>query len=93
MYMIQNTWIQINISCKDDKGKCVKLLIWDIYMNKQIRILFSLVTLFLLVSYAGVAFSQEIVVYSARKEHLIKPVFLIYTKRIKKPEKLSRYQT
>jgi iron(III) transport system substrate-binding protein len=49
-------------------------------MNKQIRILFSLITLCLLVSYAGGAFSQEIVVYSARKEHLIKPVFDLYTK-------------
>jgi iron(III) transport system substrate-binding protein len=49
-------------------------------MNKKIRILFSLITLCLLVSYAGVAFSQEIVVYSARKEHLIKPVFELYTK-------------
>jgi iron(III) transport system substrate-binding protein len=49
-------------------------------MKKQTRILFSLITLFLSVSYAGTAFSQEIVVYSARKEHLIKPVFELYTK-------------
>ena len=49
-------------------------------MYKLIRILFSLITLFFLVSYAGTAFSQEIVVYSARKEHLIKPVFELYKK-------------
>ena len=40
-------------------------------MNKQIRTLFFSTSILLLVSYAGTAFSQEIVVYSARKEHLI----------------------
>ena len=49
-------------------------------MNKHIRILFFSISILLLVSYAGAAFSQEIVVYSARKEHLIKPVFEVYTK-------------
>ena len=49
-------------------------------MSKQIRFLFLLFSVFYLVSYAGAAFSQEIVVYSARKEHLIKPVFELYTK-------------
>ena len=49
-------------------------------MNKLFRMLTLLVTLFLSVSYAGAAFSKEIVVYSARKEHLIKPVFELYTK-------------
>ena len=49
-------------------------------MNKQIRTLFFSISLFILVSYSGTAFSQEIVVYSARKEHLIKPVFELYTK-------------
>ena len=49
-------------------------------MNKQIRTLFFSFSLFLLVFYAGKALSQEIVVYSARKEHLIKPVFDLYTK-------------
>jgi iron(III) transport system substrate-binding protein len=49
-------------------------------MNKQIRTLFFTISILLLVSYAGTAFSQEIVVYSARNEHLIKPVFERYTK-------------
>ena len=49
-------------------------------MNKQIQILFFSILLFLLASYTGTAFSQEIIVYSARKEHLIKPVFELYTK-------------
>jgi iron(III) transport system substrate-binding protein len=48
-------------------------------MNKQFRTLFFSISLFLLVSFAGTAFSQEIVVYSARKEHLIKSVFELYT--------------
>ena len=34
------------------------------------------------IALSSVAFSQEIVVYSARKEHLIKPVFDLYTKEI-----------
>ncbi len=49
-------------------------------MNKLIHTLIFSFSLFLLVTYSGAAFSQEIVVYSARKEHLIKPVFDLYTK-------------
>ena len=47
---------------------------------QTIQTLFFSISLFLLVSYTGTAFSQEIIVYSARKEHLIKPVFELYTK-------------
>lgn len=46
------------------------------YLFKRVAIVF---TIFFIVSLAGVAFSQELVVYSARKEHLIKPVFELYT--------------
>jgi iron(III) transport system substrate-binding protein len=49
-------------------------------MNKLIQTVFFSISLFLLVSFTGTAFSQEITVYSARKEHLIKPVFELYTK-------------
>lgn len=49
-------------------------------MNKPIQTLIFSISLFLLVSPTGTAFSQEIIVYSARKEHLIKPVFELYTK-------------
>ena len=49
-------------------------------MNKPIQTLIFSISLFLLVSFTGTAFSQEIIVYSARKEHLIKPVFELYTK-------------
>ena len=49
-------------------------------MYKPIQCLIFSISLFLLVSYTGTAFSQEIIVYSARKEHLIKPVFELYTK-------------
>lgn len=49
-------------------------------MNKPIQSLIFSISLFLLISYTGTAFSQEIIVYSARKEHLIKPVFELYTK-------------
>jgi iron(III) transport system substrate-binding protein len=49
-------------------------------MNKLIQTVFFSVSLFLVVSFTGTAFSQEIIVYSARKEHLIKPVFELYTK-------------
>ena len=49
-------------------------------MNKLINKLFFSFSIFLLVTYSGTAFSQEIVVYSARKDHLIKPVFDLYTK-------------
>ncbi len=42
----------------------------------------AIILLFIgLVSQAGTAFSQELVVYSARKEHLIKPVFDRYTEQ------------
>mgnify|MGYP001816220266 CR=1 FL=1 len=37
-------------------------------------------TAIILSVFAGTAFSKELVVYSARKEHLIKPVFDLYTK-------------
>ena len=49
-------------------------------MSKLIQTVFFSISLFLLVSFTGTAFSQEIIVYSARKEHLIKPVFELYTK-------------
>jgi iron(III) transport system substrate-binding protein len=49
-------------------------------MNKLIHTLIFSFSIFLLVTYSGTAFSQEIAVYSARKEHLIKPVFDLYTK-------------
>jgi len=49
-------------------------------MNKLIQTVFFSISLFLLVFFTGTAFSQEIIVYSARKEHLIKPVFELYTK-------------
>jgi len=49
-------------------------------MNKLIHTLIFSFSLFLLVTYSSAAFSQEIAVYSARKEHLIKPVFDLYTK-------------
>lgn len=49
-------------------------------MSKPIQTLFFSISLFLLISYTGTAFSQEIIVYSARKEHLIEPVFELYTK-------------
>ena len=49
-------------------------------MSKSIQTLLYAISLFLLVSFTTTAFCQEIVVYSARKEHLIKPVFELYTK-------------
>ena len=49
-------------------------------MNKLNRAVFILLFLIGIIAYAGTAFSQELVVYSARKEHLIKPVFDRYTK-------------
>ncbi len=36
--------------------------------------------IFLFISLNGIAFSEELVVYSARKEHLIRPLFEAYTK-------------
>ncbi len=47
-------------------------------MNKLIHNLLFIFSFFLLASHTGIAFSQEIVVYSARKEHLIKQVFELY---------------
>ena len=49
-------------------------------MNKLNRTVISIFFLIGIIAYAGTAFSQELVVYSARKEHLIKPVFDRYTK-------------
>ena len=49
-------------------------------MSKSIQAFLYSISLFLSVSYTTTAFSQEIVVYSARNEHLIKPVFELYTK-------------
>lgn len=50
-------------------------------MNKHIaKILISFI-FFLLTAYTSSAFSEELVVYSARNEHLIKPVFQLYTKQ------------
>jgi iron(III) transport system substrate-binding protein len=49
-------------------------------MNKLNRTVISFFFLIGIIAYAGTAFSQELVVYSARKEHLIKPVFDRYTK-------------
>jgi len=50
-------------------------------MNKLIHILIFSFSLFLSITYSSTVFSQEIVIYSARKEHLIKPVFDLYTKK------------
>ncbi|MGD8700856.1 MAG: extracellular solute-binding protein [Desulfosarcina sp.] len=49
-------------------------------MNKLTRTTISFLFLFGIISSVGVAFAEELVVYSARKEHLIKPVFDRYTK-------------
>ena len=49
-------------------------------MNKLINTGILIITIFLLTSFTGAAFGQDLVVYSARKEHLIKPVFDAYTK-------------
>lgn len=49
-------------------------------MNKFAHYLLFIFSFFLLASSTGLAFSQEIVVYSARKEHLIRPVFELYKK-------------
>ena len=46
-------------------------------MKKNLSIL---ILVFLLVAYSASAFCQELVVYSARKEHLIRPLFDAYTK-------------
>jgi iron(III) transport system substrate-binding protein len=44
------------------------------------KILALTIVVFLLVPLTGTAFSDELVVYSARKEHLIRPLFEAYTK-------------
>ena len=49
-------------------------------MKKWIHRLTPLLFLFFSAATFGTAFSQEIVVYSARNEHLIKPVFDLYSK-------------
>ena len=49
-------------------------------MNKLIQSVLFSISLLLLVSYTATASNKEIIVYSARKEHLIKPVFELYTK-------------
>ena len=50
-------------------------------MNKPINAAIMIFSLLLLASFTGTAFSREVVVYSARKEHLIKPVFERYTEK------------
>lgn len=50
-------------------------------MNKLIHAFIFSFTLFLLLTYSSTGLSQEIAVYSARKEHLIKPVFDLYSKK------------
>ena len=50
-------------------------------MNKLINAAIMIFSLLLLTSFTGTAFSREVVVYSARKEHLIKPVFERYTEK------------
>ena len=49
-------------------------------MNHLNRTAILLISMFCMIAYAGTAFSQELVVYSARNEHLIKPVFERYKK-------------
>jgi iron(III) transport system substrate-binding protein len=44
------------------------------------KILTVLITTFLLISISATAFCEELVVYSARKEHLIRPLFETYTR-------------
>lgn len=48
-------------------------------MKMPIQNLIFLLSLIFTLFPAGEAFSQEVVVYSARKEHLIRPVFDLYT--------------
>ena len=45
------------------------------------RIAVFLSAMILLVASISGAFAQEIVIYSARKEHLIKPLFDVYTQK------------
>ena len=51
-------------------------------MKKLIHKLTLSLSLILVTTATGNTFSREIVVYSARNEHLIKPVFELYTKQI-----------
>ncbi len=49
-------------------------------MNTLINaVIFSILSL-ITIGYGGITYSQDLVVYSARKEHLIQPVFEQYTK-------------
>ncbi len=48
-------------------------------MHKQIIVLIGFLSLMLTTTIAGAATGEDIVVYSARNEHLIKPVFEKYT--------------
>lgn len=50
-------------------------------MNQLNRIAILLISLFGMIANAGTALSQELIVYSARNEHLIKPVFELYKKQ------------
>ena len=50
-------------------------------MKKHLGAALISFSLFLLVAFTSSAFSEELVVYSARKEHLIKPVFDLYTEQ------------
>ncbi len=49
-------------------------------MNIKVKKQFYIISFLILVLYTGSAFAQEVVVYSARKEHLVKPVFDLYEK-------------
>lgn len=49
-------------------------------MSKLTNTLILSLSIFLLTAFSGTAFSKDLVVYSERKEHLIKPVFDLYTK-------------
>ncbi|MCB2141149.1 extracellular solute-binding protein [bacterium] len=49
-------------------------------MNKLSNILIVSLAIFAIATLTGTAFCQELVVYSARKDHLIKPVFERYEK-------------
>ena len=49
-------------------------------MNKPFNIIILSLAFIIIATLTGTAFCKELVVYSARKEHLIKPVFERYTK-------------
>ena len=63
--------------------QAVNILIQGVYdsMNNLNRLVILFFFLFGTITYTTNAFSQQLVVYSARKEHLIKPVFERYTKK------------